>query len=168
MNHAVQLGPLLLPMTLLLVLASTGATLFIAHRLGRNTGINVDGAVWQAVLVGLVLARLGFVFEYRTLYLAAPLGVLDIRDGGWNPAVGLVAAWLYALQRAHRAPALAKPLRWAGLAGSAIFVAGSVLLSFSADTQQKLPSLAFTTLEGPSRQLDAFVGKPTVVNLWAT
>ncbi|MEO7056552.1 MAG: TlpA disulfide reductase family protein, partial [Caldimonas sp.] len=41
-------------------------------------------------------------------------------------------------------------------------------LSFSADTQQKLPSLAFTTLEGPSRQLDAFVGKPTVVNLWAT
>lgn len=167
MSNAIQLGPLLLPLTLLLVLASAGSTLAVGKWLSRSS-VEVDRSLWHALLAGVLLARLAFVYEYRTLYLDAPLTMLDIRDGGWNSAAGLLGAWMLALYRERKAPSTGRPLRWALAAGSAIFLVGSVLLSLQGNGGQKLPSLAFTSVEGKPVQLKDFEGKPTVINLWAT
>jgi prolipoprotein diacylglyceryltransferase len=96
LSSAIQLGPLLLPFALLLVFASAGSTLALGKWLSRSSA-EVDKALWHALLAGVVLARLAFVYEYRSLYLASPLTMLDIRDGGWNPTFGLVGAWMFAL-----------------------------------------------------------------------
>ena len=103
-------GPLLLPFTLLVLMGALSATLLVGHGLARRTGVDVEAALWLTVLAGVLAARLAFVYEYRTLYWANPLRLLDIRDGGWNPAVGLAAAWLYLLYRQRRQPALGRPL----------------------------------------------------------
>jgi thiol-disulfide isomerase/thioredoxin len=168
LNNAIQLGPLLLPFALLLVLASAGATVLVGSRVGKKAGVDAETALWQCLLVGLVAARLAFVFEYRSLYFASPFSILDIRDGGWNPAVGLAAAWLYAIHRQTRNPALRRPLRWALATGTALFVVGSAVLALRPDTGQKLPDLAFSSLDGEAMRLNQTGGKPTVVNLWAT
>lgn len=170
MSNALQLGPLLLPFELLLVLACAATGIFIGNRIARKAGAGVEAerALWLTLLAGVVAARLAFVFEYRSLYFAAPLSMLDIRDGGWNAGVGLAGAWLYALHRQRQQAALAKPLRWGLGAGTALFVIGSALLMLRQDAGQKMPDLAFTSLDGRTVQLNAFAGKPTVVNLWAT
>ena len=61
--------------------------------------------VWRTPFVGLVAARLAFVWEFRSAYLASPLDVLDNRDGGWSPTAGFVGAWLFALTLQGQMPA---------------------------------------------------------------
>lgn len=168
MTDAVRLGPLLLPLSLLVVFASVACALWIGRRQGRRSGIEAEGVLWQALLVGGVAARLAFVYEFRALYAASPLDIVDVRDGGWNPTVGFIAAWLYAAIRSWRVRALRRPLGASLLAATVLFVAGMSLLSLSAPADRHLPDLVFDSLAGDRVRLDAFVGKPTVVNLWAT
>ena len=83
------MGPRLLPLTLLPVFASAGCTLALGKWLSKSS-TEVDRTLWQALLVSVVLARLAIVYEYQTLYLASPLTMIDMRDGGWNPTAGLI------------------------------------------------------------------------------
>jgi thiol-disulfide isomerase/thioredoxin len=167
LSTAVQLGPLLLPFTLLLVFVSGGSTLALGKWMS-NSSAEVDTALWFALLAGVAAARLAFVYEYRSLYLASPLTILDIRDGGWSPTFGLLGAWMYALYRERRAPTIRRPLRWALALGTVVFFVGTAVLSLQGARGQRLPDLAFTSLDGKTIQLREFEGKPTVVNLWAT
>lgn len=167
-EDAVRLGPLLLPFTLLVLMGALGATLLVGHALAKRAGVEVESALWLTVLAGALAARLAFVYEYRTLYWATPLQVLDIRDGGWNPAVGLVAAWMYALYRQRRQPVLARPLRWALLAGSVLFIGGTGMLALRGGMGQPLPDLTLRSLQGEPVALSRFIGRPVAVNLWAT
>ena len=93
MNNAFVIGPFVLPYALLLVFASVAATIYVGRRMGRKAGgIQVETVLWTPLLVGLVLARLGFVWEFRSAYFASPADILDIRDGGWSPTAGFVGA----------------------------------------------------------------------------
>lgn len=168
MSHAIQLGPLLVPFALLLVFGSAVSMVGVGHLLGKKAGVDVDPAVWRVLLVGVVAARLGFVYEYRTLYLSAPLSIVDIRDGGWDPTIGLLAAWLYGIYLQRVFPVSARPLRWAMVAGTLIFAAGTAVIGLRLDTDRRLPDLSFATLDGQTMRLSQFAGRPTVVNLWAT
>ncbi len=169
MNNALVLGPFVLSYSLLLAFAAVAATLAVGNRLGRRAGIAVEPLVWQAILLGLVVARLAFVWEFRSAYLASsPLAIFDIRDGGWNPTAGFVGAWLFALGRPSRPAALKKALRSALLTGSVVWALGAVVLSARPDNGPALPALELTSLDGRPVNLAAFKGKPTVVNLWAT
>ena len=168
MNNALLLGPLALPYSLLLVFAAAAATLYVGKRSGRNAGIDAETVLWKTLLVGLIAARLAFVWEFRSAYFTSPLDILDIRDGGWSPTAGFVCAWLFALTRGWQLPALQKSLRLALTTGTVLWVAGAAVLSVRPDTGQALPALSFTSLEGRPVPLVEFKGKPTVVNLWAT
>lgn len=130
--------------------------------------MHVERTLWRSLLVGLVAARLAFVFEYFAMYLAAPLEVLNIRDGGWDPAVGLASMWLYALYQGRQAPEQRRPLRWALSAGTLVFFAGSAALAINGGTEKRLPDLTFSSVDGKTVRLAEFSGKPTVINLWAT
>jgi len=95
MNGGIPLGPLLLPLPLLVVFASVGAAFWIGARLGRRAGVDGEAILWQALLVGGVVARLAFVAQFASVYSSSPLSIVDIRDGGWSPLAGFAAAWLY-------------------------------------------------------------------------
>lgn len=168
MTNAIQIGPLLLPTSLLLVLVSVGCSLFIGNKLAQGSGVDLEVTFWQILLVGFVAARLGFVWEYWKSYTEAPLHILDIRDGGWSPLFGFIGAGLFAMISEKRLPELRKPLRRALLTGTAIWAVGSAALSLEDSTGESLPPLAFTSVDGASVQLDQFLGKPTAINLWAT
>jgi thiol-disulfide isomerase/thioredoxin len=114
------------------------------------------------------VARLAFVWEFRSAYMLSPLGVLDIRDGGWNATAGFIGAWLFALSLYGRRPALRKPVQAAMLTGSLVWLAGSIALSLQPGPGQQMPELAFQSSQKETVQLTAFKGQPTVVNLWAT
>jgi thiol-disulfide isomerase/thioredoxin len=168
LSSGLQLGPFALPYTLLLVLAAFGAAMVAGKLFGREHAREVDNLLWQAMLAGFVVARLAFVWQFRDSYLAAPLGMLDIRDGGWAPLPGFAAGALLALLRSWPRPLLRRPL-WSALAtGMVIWGVGTLVLEARTADGPRLPPLALASLEGAPVKLSDFQGKPTVVNLWAT
>ena len=168
MNNALVLGPFVLPYSLLLACVAAAATWHVGKRSGRKAGIEVETILWQTLLVGLLVARLAFVWEFSSAYFAAPLDILDIRDGGWSPTAGFVGAWLFALSRQGQPAALKKALRSALVTGTLFWAVGAAVLSVRPDTGQAMPALSLPSLEGQPVALADFNGRPTVLNLWAT
>ena len=167
MPNVFQLGPLVLPLSLLFMVVAVTAATSIGRWAGRRIGVDVEPILFQTLVVGIVAARLAFVLQFSTIYLESPLAVLDIRDGGWRPVAGFAAAWLFALVRQFKRPVLRKPLLASVVAASVIWGGGILALSLTND-EQKLPPLALTSLQGTTVDLAEFEGKPTVINLWAT
>ena len=168
MNQALQVGPLSLPYSLLLTLAAIGFAGFVAHRLARTSGVNVEPALTYMLLAGLVAARLAYVLRWHEQYFDAPLGILNIRDGGWEPAAGVVAAGLVGLLRAHRQADLRRPVLAAACAAGAVLLLGGIASFVTSPATVTLPPLQLGSLAGRPVSLADFTGKPTVVNLWAS
>ncbi len=169
MTSSLQLGPLALPLPPLVLAVAAMLALAVGKRLGRSVGVDAEPALWRMFLLGLVASRLGFVWEWRAVYLHEPLGILDIRDGGWEAVAGFAAACLYGLVLVQRQPALRKPLMAATFALLVSWSAGEVAIATeTGGSRQPLPALSLPALDGSSVELAGFVGKPTVVNLWAT
>ena len=167
MPNVLQIGPLVLPSSVLFMFVAMTVAVFTGKRLGRRAGVDVEPILFQALVVGVVVARLAFVLQYSTTYRASPLAIFDIRDGGWRPLAGFAAAWLFVLARQIKKPVLRKPLLAAVFAGSLVWGGGIASLSLP-DNEQKLPTLVLVSLQGSTVNLTEFAGKPTVVNLWAT
>ena len=173
MNSVLQLGPLVVPAAVLLVLVAAAVSGQVGKRIGGAIGgaggAEVETVVWQSLLLGLLVARLAFVWQFRSAYLPAPLDLLDIRDGGWNAEAGFIGGWLYAVGQVARRPLLKRPLLWALACGTGLWLAGSVALAvWLPGKGQALPEIELTTPQGARVRLSDFNGAPTVVNLWAT
>ena len=168
MNPTLQIGPLALPIAPLLFLAAAALGLFAGKRIGARYGIDAEPAVLGLLLIGLVAARAGYVWEWREAYLRHPLDILDIRDGGYEPIVGIAAACLYALLRVQRQHTLRNPLVGAALTTLAAWAGGMLAIGAFSANAIRLPPLRLHTVDGHEVSLSAFAGKPTVVNLWAS
>ncbi|KQP35454.1 TlpA disulfide reductase family protein [Pseudorhodoferax sp. Leaf274] len=169
MDLSLQLGPVVLPAALLLVLASALLASWLAQRLARPLGVDAEPRLWAVLLAALFCARLAFVWRYREAYLAAPLGMLDIRDGGWSPVAGIVGGWIAAavllpVRRPER-----KPVLRALAAATGLWLLGTLALQWHAVQQQRsLPALQLVAVDGSMVDLRSFRGKPVVLNLWAS
>jgi len=166
---SLQLGPLALPLPPLVLAVAATVGLAVGKRLGRGVGVDAEPALLRMFLLGLVASRLGFVWEWRAVYFHEPRGILDIRDGGWEAVAGFAAACLYGLALLQRQPALRKPLMAAMFALLASWTAGEVAIAtLTGGSRQPMPALSLQALDGGTVVVAGFVGKPTVVNLWAT
>lgn len=163
-----QIGPFVLPYTLLIAMSAIGVAWLIASRVAAARGIDADPLLWRMLLIGLLAARLAFVFEWRGPYLSAPLSLLDIRDGGWNAPAGLTAACIYGLYRMRQAPRLGKVVLAAVLTSGTVFVVGAIASLALPGPAVPLPALSLPSLDQGPVSLAGLVGKPTVLNLWAT
>ena len=168
MSGGFSIGPLFVPYALLLVMVVAAATLQVGRLAGRRLGVDVEPSLWRTLLVGLALARLGYVWEFHAAYFATPLSIVDIRDGGWSQEAGFVGAWLFVLRRAFTQPHLKTGLFWSMGAATTLWFAGEIVVAMQAPAVTPLPVMAFDSLDGTPVALNTFAGKPTVVNLWAT
>ena len=168
MNIFVPIGPLAIPLNVLLTLIAVCLALWITARDAKRAGIKTEAQVWLVLAVGLVAARLGFVLSYADAYLAEPMSLLDVRDGGWNPWWGLAGIWATTLLLAYRRPAGARPVI-KGMSSLSLGVLLVVALAaLPTDANRPLPALPVTALDGEAASLPSFTGKPTVINLWAS
>jgi len=169
MDRVLQLGPLVLPWSLLIVLAGWQLGNWVHERLAARRGLAPGPHAWRLTLAAVLAARLGFGLQYAAEYGAAPWSVLDIRDGGWQPWAGLAAALLYAALLWLRR----SPWRQAAAAGLAMFAAvwftGLALLQATAPpVTNGLPDWRGLALDARPLALPDLHGQPVVVNLWAS
>ena len=132
--------------------------------------IGIGPTLSDMLLAALVMARVVFVLMWLDLYRDAPWTMLDLRDGGFTPWAGVLAALLVAWWRGLKQAALRKPLMLGLAAGVLTWggLQGAMRLSASAE-EAWLPAVRLTTLAGESVNLATLAaGQPLVVNLWAS
>jgi thiol-disulfide isomerase/thioredoxin len=167
-TQVLQFGPFAVPLALLVGIVAVGLGFVAGNRAARAAGIDAEPALFRALLVGLVTARLAFVWQWREVYLREPLGILDIRDGGWDIALGGAAAFLYGLSLVKRRAELKRPLLRAGAVAAGLGLSGTLALLALPGQNMRLPAFEVQALEGPPVALHDFAGKPVVLNLWAS
>lgn len=168
MTSVVQVGPWTLPWAVVLVLLAAAVGHACAAFMGRRAGLDPRPHAWRIFLVAIVSARISFVWRYWHAYADAPAGILDVRDGGWDPQAGIIMAWVYTLVLIGQRPALRKPvLATVGLA-TTVWIAGMLGSLWMPRDDTRMPSLSLSTFDGSTQQLLSFEGRPTVINLWAT
>ena len=175
MSSTLHIGPLALPLTALITLVATMLGLVLADRAGRklepSLGEGLSRHAWRIALLAVVAARLAFVWRYKAAYLQTPLDILNIRDGGWDAQVGVIAAWVYTLVLLQRQAMWRKPLLLSVGSASAVWLGGQLAMGIWVGPHAGQPGLPAVTLQGLDQRdtpLASFRGKPVVLNLWAT
>jgi len=163
----IALGPILLPLPILMLFGTAVVALAVGVRLAGDRRAEVERSLWLVAGWILLAARAGFVFRYRALYLAEPLRIVDLRDGGFMPGAGIAAALAAAAWIAWRRNGRQRALLAALAAGLAVWSAGAAAIKMW-PSQQCLPEMALVRLDGGVMRLRAKPGKPVVLNLWAS
>jgi len=168
MMGGLTLGPFSFPAGLLTAFAAIVAMVIVGERYGRKHGVQIERSLWLVIGIALLAARVVYVLRFAHVYMEAPLTILSIRDGGFSTAGGLAAGAACAAFLGWRKRHHLKPLWLAAGAGVTVFglatVAGMVLPQRS----PPLPQVAMERLEGGTLAFSGLVGKPVVVNLWAS
>ena len=103
--RSVAIGPFAWPSTLAVLLAGVVAAFLVDGWWRRRGHASGEPALWSALALAVLAARAAFVVAWWPDYRADPLGVLDLRDGGWSWPGGLVGLGLGAAVWAWRRPA---------------------------------------------------------------
>lgn len=170
--QALHLGPLMLPWPLLIALSSLVIALWICgalkakFQLEAGQWVQFKDSIWTAFLLGLIAARLVFVALNYPFYLESPFEVIKIQDKGFNLIAGAIvaAAWLFWRNRQIPRGFIALFL----LILVTVFGTGQLILQKVQAQYQQYPQVNLLDLEQQAVPLQQFIGKPLVVNLWAS
>lgn len=163
----INVGPFALAVPHVLMLVSLFLAMLTGWWVGRRSKRNPEQQLFRLLLLAFVVARLAFVLLYVEHFREAPWRVIDIRDGGFIAWPGLLAAVLLGAWLAWRDSGLRRPLGAAVMAGLLTWGAGSFALhAFEQGT--RLPEMSLRNVQGKPVALQDYIGKPIVVNLWAT
>lgn len=170
-SQALHLGMFMLPWSLLILLSGLVGVWFIGkyfkqrYQWDDSAWQCYKDSLWTAIWVGLLAARVVFVLINADLYLAHPVDILKIQDKGFNLYAGFIAGSGWFIWKNHllKVPVLVSSFL---LFITIQFVGINLLNHWNA--QQHYPDLAFNDLKQQPQSLNQFMGKPTVVNLWAS
>ncbi len=166
--EAINIGPLSFSIPLLATFGAVITSTYVGRRMGRARGVDIEPTLWFAILFAVLVARAAFVARYADLYLDAPLGILDIRDGGFSAPAGIAAMLAAGALLPWGRADTRKPLLASVAAGGVVLALGAALTLASGGEPAPMPALSFSGLDGRAVPLRSLVGKPVVINLWAS
>ncbi|HWJ87710.1 MAG TPA: TlpA disulfide reductase family protein [Pelagibacterium sp.] len=164
--NAVAIGPLVFAPDRFAAILAIAAFLFLGEILSSKVDRRFSPWSWGAVVAFIVGARAGHVVMHAESFLAEPLRVFFLWQGGFLIPAGVGLALLYTLLHFRRALGLAP---WTALPGAvAAYVAIFVLQLTAGVPATALPTAEmFQTLSGETFNAADLEG-PLVINLWAT
>lgn len=162
------LGPFSFSGGLLTTFAAIIALAFVGNRLGKARGLDVERKLWIVVGVALLFARAAYVYRFSSYYTAAPLTIIDIRDGGFYLSVGLCAGAATAALLAWRHRSQRIPVLAGAAAGAGVFALSYLAALFMPAPDVGLPEMNLARLDGGTLALPSLAHKPVVLNFWAS
>lgn len=166
---SIAVGPLSLSIAHVLIIAAFVVALLVGAVAGRRDQVKVAGPLGDILLWSLLFARIGFVALYFDHYWDDPLGIIDIRDGGFHLLSGLIGCAIATGYHLWRHPVVRRPLGIAVSAGILLWALPWGLINLMQAQGQGIPEVTVESRDGQDRPLDAMAdGRPMVVNLWAS
>lgn len=166
---SVGMGPFGLSIGHLLLMLAFIIALIVGALAGRKENLPISGALADIFLAALLGARIGFVVRYFEHYQDDWLGIIDIRDGGFDLVSGVVVALVFTGYLLWRSTNIRRPLGFAVAAGLMTWGSTTGVIALINNQIQGFPEVALTDLNEQPVSLESLnQGQPTVVNLWAT
>ncbi len=166
--QSLALGPFALSVDRLLLLLAVLAALFAGWISSRRGGRNPEPALIAILLIAVLGARLGFVIRFSNDYLADPLQIIDIRDGGFWWLSGLLSGTLATLVYLWRQPEVRRSLSIALITGGLVWGSTAIPLAQIQQSTHSLPDMVLMTPTGAPVNLRDYTGRPIVLNVWAS
>lgn len=168
MPASFTLGPLFIPTDRLLFVVAMVTVLLVSFVLERRYRLLGAPGLWLVLLSGFGVGRLVHVLEHWSVYSRNLIDALYVWQGGFNWMAGVAVALLVALAWSHRRrqPRLFHVVPV--LAGTLVWVGGSLFLSAQQTAPEPLPEMRVSDMAGDPVLLTDLGGQPTVINLWAT
>lgn len=166
--QSLALGPFALPVDRVLLLLAVLAALFAGWISSRRNKRNPEPALLTILLVGVLGARLGFVLRFSADYLADPVQIIDMRDGGFWWLSGVMSGTLCALLYLWRQPELRRSLSIALVTGLLVWGSTAIPLAQLQNNTRSLPDMVLMTPAGEPVNLRDYTGQPIVLNVWAS
>src|SRR3990172_5013900 len=162
-----RLGPFILPMASLVLLAGLWLGLPLIEREAARLKINasmLSNIIFYSLLAGLIGARLGYALEFPNVYLAKPLSLLALTPTTLSPsmgsAVGLMAFVIF-IQRKGLSLRPTLDALAPGLALFMVFVGLAHILSgdaYGAPTSVPWAIRLWNEYRHPSQFYEMFIG----------
>ncbi|KAB2688775.1 TlpA disulfide reductase family protein [Brucella pseudogrignonensis] len=163
--NAIAIGPFVFASeqfaAILGIFTFTIATSILARRVDPIIG---QWSTW-ALIGGLVAARLGHVALHWQSFAAEPMRIFAFWQGGFQPIAGFVGVLLVSVLFIR---SLKAGLAAAGALGLSLVLWVGVTQLTQATLGQPAPTIALQQMDGPPFAVSDVIGKPAVVNLWAS
>lgn len=170
LDRTLALGPLALSLGQLLLIVAMIVALAAGAWLGRRHQVSVGDALFNALFIGVLVARITFVAVYGDGYDTL-WSWFDLRDRGFQPLAGLGGAVAYLGWRCWRHPLERRPLGVAIVSGGLAWSLSAGALALMAPRGGTLPEIPVTQLDGTPLTLPTLLqeaDRPMVINLWAS
>lgn len=171
-TQAIHLGPIMLPWGLIILLGALLIALLIGTLCRQTFAVSVPqwanfkDSIWTAILIGLLCARIGFVLLNLDIYLQHPIEIIKIQDKGFEIFTGIITAFLWIFWKNH---ALKKAfILLITVVFLLVSISGMYIHRHIQTQYQQFPQVSLSDLKQNRVDLQRFVGKPTVINLWAS
>ncbi len=164
---SIALGPLSLPVAVLLLMASVIGGLFVAGVLARRSAGKASDPLLLVLFGALLVGRLVFVIRFADSY-SSFWQMLDFRDRGIDTGAAVLAALMLLIVQLKRY-ALLKTAMFAGAATTAASLLLGSWWLYSQQQHQSLADIQLDSLSGYQVTLTQLAqDKPVVLNLWAS
>ncbi|MEQ9106406.1 MAG: TlpA disulfide reductase family protein [Limnobacter sp.] len=140
----------------------------VARRLPGMSYKVAGSMILDAVVWGLVSARLAYVVRWWDEYSATPMSMIAIGDRGFSWWVGVVVALAYVWWRTRLTRTLRGPVLAGVMAGVLAWLVAGGMLDLMQRSAAPLPELQLGALDGRPVSLGSYAGRPIVLNLWAS
>jgi thiol-disulfide isomerase/thioredoxin len=152
------------------------AAVLLAWLTARIVGRRVPDAPYKAagsmildaVVWGLLTARLAYIAQWWEEYSATPRSMIAIGDGGFVWWVGVLVVVAYIWRRTRSAQVLRGPVLAGVMVGVAAWALAGGVLALLLRSAPPLPDLQLATLDERRVSLSEYAGRPIVLNLWAS
>lgn len=165
--NAVAIGPFVFAPDRFAAILAIAAFLLLSEILARKVDQRFSSWAWGATVAFVVGARVGHVIQHASSFLAEPLRVFYMWQGGFMIEAGIALAFAYTFFRFRRELRLTL---WTALpSAAAAYVAFFVLQLSAGVPATPLPTGdIYRTLAGERFNPSELEGQPVVINLWAT
>ena len=150
------------------VLLAWAVTGMVAKRQPDSPYKAASGMLWDAMLLGFVAARLGYIAQWWDEYAQSPMSMIFIGDQGFSWWIGVPAALVFIWWRTRSIRALRRPVLVGVTAGLLAWFAAGEVLDLLQRSAPPLPALVLATLDEKPVVLNSYTGRPVVLNLWAS
>lgn len=161
-----RLGPLLVSGERLAAVGALWLFLMAAGLLDHWSPRPLSAVAGRALIVGLVVARIGYVAIHWDAFRLEPASTLYVWQGGFSLVSGLVAASVYLAVSLRSLPAIALAGTAGGIALAVWLGAGALLAA--QQPAAPVPKIAAMRMDGTPVLPTSLAGRPLVINLWAT
>lgn len=162
-----QFGPIVISAPRFYAALGLLVLVLLAELLARRNRTDAAWA-WNAAFAVIIGARLGFVVENLGFYLADPLGIIRIWQGGFSAWWGIVAGAVTVAWSGFRGKVNPQLLLTPALAALAVWLIVPATVSRLDDRVITLPEGAHQRLTGQTLEFEPQPGAPVVLNVWAT